>query len=194
MSTALDHRLVREYLRQLDAALVGLPAAHARELREQIAAHLDELLSPDAGDEEVAAALSRVGDPAELAAEAAPESPAGALGRTRRTLRARLAGLGWRRWLLIGTSGLLVVVAVAYYIAVQAAPELTCGRGAASGERRRDRSQRASAPGPRRLDHQNRDHRPRRRLVSGRAQSRALPLGGRSERPPRSLNNPPRDR
>jgi hypothetical protein len=33
--TALDHRLVRAYLRELDAAMRGLPTAQARELNEQ---------------------------------------------------------------------------------------------------------------------------------------------------------------
>jgi hypothetical protein len=59
--TALDHPLVRGYLRDLDAALRGLPAAQAGELREQITAHLDDALGPDAGDQEVAASLSRLG-------------------------------------------------------------------------------------------------------------------------------------
>src|ERR1700756_2726562 len=46
--TALEHRLVRDYLTQLDIALGGLPSAKARELRSQIAGHLEEALSPDA--------------------------------------------------------------------------------------------------------------------------------------------------
>ena len=56
--TVLGHRLVRGYLRKLDAAMRGLPAAQARELREQITAHLDDALGPDAGDQEVAATLA----------------------------------------------------------------------------------------------------------------------------------------
>ena len=72
--TALDHRLVRDYLRELDAAMRGLPAAQARELKEQITAHLDDALRPDAGDQEVAATLSRLGSPADLAAEAGAAS------------------------------------------------------------------------------------------------------------------------
>lgn len=90
---ALDHRLVRGYLGELDAAMRGLPAAQARELKEQITAHLDDALGPDADDQEVAAALSRLGSPAELAAEAGAASgspgPRAAPG-TRRT-RWRLA-------------------------------------------------------------------------------------------------------
>jgi hypothetical protein len=83
--TALEHPLVRGYLRDLDAALRGLPAAQALELREQITAHLDDSLGPDAGDQEVAATLSQLGSPAGLAAEAgAPDGlsgPQAALGR-----------------------------------------------------------------------------------------------------------------
>jgi Nitrate and nitrite sensing len=67
--TALDHRLVREYLRELDTALRGLPAAQALELREQVTAHLEDALRPEAGDQEVAEILRRLGSPAGLAAE-----------------------------------------------------------------------------------------------------------------------------
>jgi len=95
--TALDHRLVRGYLSELDAALRGLPAARARELREQITAHLDDALGPAAGDQEVAATLSRLGSPADLAAEAgaaggspAPRSAPG-IRRTRWRLAAVIA-------------------------------------------------------------------------------------------------------
>ena len=42
--TVLDHWLVRGYLRELNAVMRGLPAAQARELKEQIAAHLDDAL------------------------------------------------------------------------------------------------------------------------------------------------------
>ena len=62
--TIIDHPLVRDYLRELDVALRVLPAAQARELREQITGHLDEALPPDADDQEIAAALSRLGRPA----------------------------------------------------------------------------------------------------------------------------------
>jgi uncharacterized membrane protein len=68
--TVLDHRLVRDYLDELDAALRGVPGDQARELKEQITAHLDDALRPDADDHEVAATLTRLGSPADLAAEA----------------------------------------------------------------------------------------------------------------------------
>ena len=69
--TVLEHFLVRDYLRELSAACVTLPAAQARELREQITAHLDEALPPGATDAEVEAELDRLGRPWSLAAEAA---------------------------------------------------------------------------------------------------------------------------
>lgn|SRR5256885_16592480 len=68
--TITDHPLVRDYLRKLDVASRVLPAAQARELREQITGHLDEALPPGADDEEIAAALSRLGPPGSLASEA----------------------------------------------------------------------------------------------------------------------------
>src|SRR5271157_5039338 len=46
--TSIDHELVRDYLCELDAALRGLPAAQARELKDQITTHLDDALPPDA--------------------------------------------------------------------------------------------------------------------------------------------------
>jgi hypothetical protein len=89
--TALEHRLVRGYLRELDAAMRGWPAAAARELREQITAHLEDALGPGAGDQEVAATLSRLGSPAGLAAEAGAaggsSSPRFAPGSSRRRWR-----------------------------------------------------------------------------------------------------------
>jgi len=69
--TVLENVLVRDYLRELSAACVSLPAAQARELREQITAHLDEALPPSATDAEVRAELGRLGRPRSLAAEAA---------------------------------------------------------------------------------------------------------------------------
>jgi hypothetical protein len=47
--TALQHPLVRDYLRTLDSDCAVLPVSYARELREQIRAHLDEAPGPEAG-------------------------------------------------------------------------------------------------------------------------------------------------
>ncbi len=93
--TALDHRLVRDYLRELDKAMRGLPDTQARELKEQITAHLDDALQPDAGDHEVAATLRRLGSPADLAAEAgaASGSSGPGLALSGRRVRWRLAAI-----------------------------------------------------------------------------------------------------
>jgi hypothetical protein len=69
--TVLENILVREYLRGLSLECISLPVAQARELREQIAAHLDEALAPDATNAEVQAELARLGSPRSLAADAA---------------------------------------------------------------------------------------------------------------------------
>jgi hypothetical protein len=103
--TALDHPLVRRYLRDLDAALSGLPAAQARELREQITAHLDDALGPGASDQEVAATLARLGSAAGLAAEAG--APDGSSGPRSAPARRRV------RWRLAAVIAVLVAVAVA---------------------------------------------------------------------------------
>jgi hypothetical protein len=96
--TALEHPLVRDYLRELDQALAALPAGQAAELREQIAAHLDDALPPGADDQDITLALHQLGAPAELAAEAARSAPelatvAGNAGAARHTAdRATVTG------------------------------------------------------------------------------------------------------
>jgi hypothetical protein len=70
MIDVLEHPRVADYLRELDAALAGLPAAAAAELSEQLRAHLREALPPDAGEDAVEAVLAALG-PARLVAEAA---------------------------------------------------------------------------------------------------------------------------
>jgi hypothetical protein len=113
--TALDHPLVREYLHDLDSAFAALPAEEARELREQITAHLDDALRPDSDDQEVALTLLRLGSPGNLAAEAsagtAAATAAGTAGGAQRPRRARLGWprLGRRGWTL--TAGAVVIVA-----------------------------------------------------------------------------------
>jgi hypothetical protein len=110
MSAAVvEHPLVRDYLRRLDAACAALPAAQAHELRDQIIAHLDEALPPHAATDEVAAELDRLGSPAALAAEA--DGPVRPTTNTR--LRNRLARLSWRARTLIAGAVVLIVVLIA---------------------------------------------------------------------------------
>ena len=103
--TALDHRLVRDYLRDLDKAMRGLPPAQARELKEQITAHLDDALQPGAGDQEVAATLSRLGSPADLAAEAWAASGSSGPGPA---LSSR--GVRWRLAAIIAVPAVIAAV------------------------------------------------------------------------------------
>ena len=114
--TITDHPLVRDYLRKFDVASRVLPAAQARDLREQITGHLDDELPPDADDEEIAAALSRLGPPGSLAAEAmargsgtvpgtgAPVTAGILIGR-------RLERVRKRTWLIAAVAVTLVVIA-----------------------------------------------------------------------------------
>jgi hypothetical protein len=125
--TALDHPLVRDYLRELDTAFAALPAGQASELREQIVAHLDDALRPGADDQEVAGVLGRLGPPGDLAAEAAAgAAPGERAAGTRRRFRPHRLG---RR------AGALAIAAVAvagllasYFVAARtAAPLRTAG-------------------------------------------------------------------
>jgi len=121
--TALDHRLVREYLRELDTAMRGVPAAQARELRQQIIAHLQDALGPEAGDQEVAAALRRLGSPADLAAEAGaasgPPGPRSALGRSR---------MRWRLAAVIAVPAVIAAVLGAVQISSEMSNDVASGR------------------------------------------------------------------
>jgi hypothetical protein len=106
--TGLAHRLAAGYLRQFDAAASVLPVPRARELREQVAAHIDEAVAPDASDEEVAAVLAELGSPRRLVAEAAAT-----VGR-----RPWAARFGWKGWTLAGVLVVLVAAVSGYYIKI----------------------------------------------------------------------------
>jgi hypothetical protein len=98
--TALEHQAVRDYLGQLDVAMRRLPAATAKELKEQIVSHLTEELPPDADGAQVVAALARLGTPAQLAAEA---------GVAPRPLATFMKSVRPRTWIALA----LVLIAVA---------------------------------------------------------------------------------
>jgi hypothetical protein len=117
--TVLDHWLVRDYLSELDAAMRGLPPNRAYELKEQITAHLDDALPPDADDYEVAATLRRLGSPADLAAEAGAASGSSGL---------RFALSGWR---LAAVTAVIAVTAAALgapHISGAVSSDVTAGR------------------------------------------------------------------
>jgi len=121
--TALDHRLVRDYLRELDAAMRGVPAAQAGELREQITAHLQDALGPDAGDQEVAAALRRLGSAADLAAEAGAAGGSSGPGSAPSGSRMR-----WRLAAVIAVPAVIAAALSAVQISSDVSNEVTSGR------------------------------------------------------------------
>jgi hypothetical protein len=82
----------------------------SRELKEQISAHLEEALRPGADDQEVAAVLSELGSPAEIAAEA--RAAGGASSRTP-TARPARTGLARVRGFVWVAAGLAVILALA---------------------------------------------------------------------------------
>jgi hypothetical protein len=139
--TALDNPLVREYLRELEAALARLPAGQASELREQITAHITDALPDDAADEQAAAVLARLGSPAELAAEtvagmttnpAALSAPGATLSAApaRPPRRTRRPWRSWQFWVTAGAVAAVVTVATVVaskLIAAETAPALTAG-------------------------------------------------------------------
>ena len=129
--TALDHPLIRGYLRELDAAFAGSPAAQARELREQITAHLEDVLPAGASEQEVAAALARLGSPASLAAEAGAARPAPSpAARAGHRMRAALSRRTWRFWSIAAAAVILAGSATSYVTAVLTASALQPGPAA----------------------------------------------------------------
>lgn len=119
--TALDHPLIRAYLRDLSEALGSLPSQRAAELRDQIAAHLADELAPGATDNEVADAISRMGTPVDVARETG----------AKRTFRSVLRRRSWKFWM---STGLVIAVAgvlIGLLVSVATAPPL--GWNGASG-------------------------------------------------------------
>lgn len=124
-STALENPKVRTYLRELDAALVLLPSQQARELRDQITAHLDDALLPDAGDDEVVAVLDHLGSVREVVAAAT--------GATRAPLRrrvwARLHRVRWWWWAAIAVVTMTGGTAIGLTISLETTSPLTFASG-----------------------------------------------------------------
>lgn len=106
--TALVNPLVAGYLILFDAEAAILPVNHARELREQIEAHIEDAVGPDASDEEVAAVLRDLGSARALVAEAVA-----ATGK-----RHWAARVGWKGWAVIGVLLLVVAAVSGYYLKI----------------------------------------------------------------------------
>jgi hypothetical protein len=62
--------LISDYLEKLDAELADLPRAARRDVTEEISAHIAELRADRDSEADVRAVLDRLGDPAEIAADA----------------------------------------------------------------------------------------------------------------------------
>jgi hypothetical protein len=125
--TGLDHRLVRDYLRELDAAMATLPAVRARELRAQITAHLEEALQPGTDDQGVAAVLGRLGAPADLAAEAGAAMPVPVSAAIKAAARVRLAKVGRRTWIRLGAAVVVIGIVAGYLVFYLAGGSLEVG-------------------------------------------------------------------
>jgi len=131
--TVLDHPAVRDYLRALDDALVGLPAGQAGELREQIRAHLEDALRVDPDEAEVAEVMRRLGAPSDVVADAAAGAAPVAPTPTRMERpRRRLPRPGWPVWTAIAGLVVLVGSVAGYGIAVATAPALVANGGGSS--------------------------------------------------------------
>lgn len=89
MTSDADHPFVTQFLRQFDEAAVSLASARRAELREEVAAHLRELVRADTSDADASAALSRFGSPAEILGQELDGSPSdrASAGRSRRIRR-----------------------------------------------------------------------------------------------------------
>jgi hypothetical protein len=126
--TRLRHPLIRGYLRELDLALAKLPSEKAVELRQQITAHLQDALPQRPSANEVAAVLSQLGPPAELAADAA----VGATPQPRQTVAMRRLGVRmrrarWQSWALSVVVVLVLAAGVGRVVQYLAAPLLEQG-------------------------------------------------------------------
>ena len=135
-STSLGHPLVRAYLEELEKSFTGLPPGQARELREQITAHLEDSLTVAASETEVGEVLRRLGRPADLAADAAEQAGSAGLGEplvplirpglVPRRRRWQAPRLQWQVSALIAA----VLIGAGYLIAVETAPALQAGTSA----------------------------------------------------------------
>jgi hypothetical protein len=85
--SAIADELVADYLKQLDRELTGFPRVRRRELLEEISGHIAEArtdLEPE-NEAAVRTLLDRLGDPADIAAEARERSDYDAVSVSRRT-------------------------------------------------------------------------------------------------------------
>jgi hypothetical protein len=70
MNNSSLHPLARDYLKRLNKAAANLPRARRKELSEEIEAHLSEALPAGTSETTALNVLERLGEPAEIVAEA----------------------------------------------------------------------------------------------------------------------------
>ena len=70
MNDSSLHPLARDYLKRLNKAAANLPRARRKELIGEIESHLGEALPTSAGEAEALNVLERLGEPADIVAEA----------------------------------------------------------------------------------------------------------------------------
>lgn len=114
MNATVADRLVAEYLARLDAALHDLPAARREELLEQVSEHIATAraeLGDHAGEAEIRTLLERLGDPADIAAEAGQRPANGVESQPRP---------GWREIaaLILLPVGGIVIPVVGWFVGV----------------------------------------------------------------------------
>ena len=81
MNDSTLHPLARDYLKRLKEAAAILPRARRNELTEEIESHLNEAIPAGASEAEALNVLERLGEPAEIVAEAgAGQAPAARAG------------------------------------------------------------------------------------------------------------------
>ncbi len=81
MNDSSLHPLARDYLKRLKKAAANLPRARRKELLGEIEAHLSEALPAGASEAEALNVLERLGEPADIVAEAgAGQAPAAQAG------------------------------------------------------------------------------------------------------------------
>jgi len=81
MNDSTLHPLARDYLKRLNKAAVNLPRARRNELIGEIETHLSEALPAGASEAEALNVLERLGEPAEIVAEAGTgQAPAARAG------------------------------------------------------------------------------------------------------------------
>jgi hypothetical protein len=129
MNNGIDHPLVRDYLAELDSALAGLTPQRGAELKEQVTAHLDDALPPNADDELVVSVLSRLGEPSDLVREAGGLD----VGATAAKAAERARGKRKRRaaWVTVGVLVVLIAAWPAYVAAMHSVGSLQ-DRGASA--------------------------------------------------------------